>query len=152
MGRERRNSRSQFQYWDMHRRGISQSEISDISNISRQAVSKAIKNFEINVTARLLSTSESSGILIDWYDQGKGILIGTIPPLGNVICIVIVDQYDQLRIHYDPDAIAEKRLRKSAWIKLSRDVLYVFGNRIGNIKDIIEMIEKITENKREEKK
>lgn len=39
-----------------------------------------------------------------YYDPVLGILIGLIPPLGNLRCILVIDDKNDSRIFYDPAA------------------------------------------------
>jgi hypothetical protein len=144
MGLRGKKARTQFLYWDLKRRGRSQTEISEEFSVSRQAISKAINSHESNVETRLLQSAESSGILVEWYDKGSGILIGIIPPLGDIICIVVIGPEDRLRVHYDPGRIGGKGQRKKAWSSLREDLEFIFGDGFLEKEDIITIIEWIT--------
>lgn len=144
MSRRGKKARTQFEYWDLRRRGMPQTEISDRFSVSRQAVSKAVNSQKSNVESRLLQSAESSGILVEWYDKGSGILIGIIPPLGDLICIVVIGSEDRLRVHYDPGRIGGRVQRKKAWTSLREDLEYIFGRDLLEKEDIITIIEKIT--------
>ena len=140
-----RGSESQFHYWDLRRRGIPQSEISMDHNISRQAVSKAIMAQERNVEIRLLQHAESSGILVEWYNSSLGILIGIIPPLGDIICIMLIDRTDKIRIHYDPEALKGRSGREKAFSRLKEDLESILGKdfiKTGQMKIILNSIVK----------
>ena len=84
-----RGPEAQFTYWDLRRKGLNQSEIARKFDITRQSVSKSIKVQEREVVIRLLDTAQVSGILPQWYDQRRGVLVGNIPMLGSLRCIVV---------------------------------------------------------------
>jgi hypothetical protein len=139
----KKGSESQFQYWDLRRRGSSQSDISRTYSISRQAVFKAIHAQDRNVELRLLQFAESSGILVEWYDPALGILIGIIPPLGDILSILIIDRDDRIRQHYDPDAVKGWSGREKAWDNLRSDFRSVLGEGFDldmNTKALVEYI------------
>ena len=144
MARKGKKARSQFLYWDLRRRGRSQSEISDEFSVSRQAISKAVNSQDSNVESRLLQSAESSGILVEWYDTMMGMLIGVIPSLGDIICIVIIDREDLLRVHYDPGRIGGKVQRRKAWASLKEDLEHIFGKGSVEREDVIAIIEDVT--------
>jgi transcriptional regulator with XRE-family HTH domain len=108
MFRKGSSREAQFNYWNLRRRGISQSEIARRFEITRQSVSKSVKVQERDVVIRLLEWAQTSGILPVYYDQILGILIGTIPPLGNIKCLLIIDDGSNSRIYYDPEANPDK--------------------------------------------
>jgi hypothetical protein len=140
-----RGSESQFHYWDLRRRGVPQSEISKDHNVSRQAVSKAIMAEERAVEIRLLQHAESSGILVEWYDKSKGILIGIIPPLGDIICIMLIDRTDRIRIHYDPEALKGRSGREKAFNILKGDLHAIYGRVFVDCSQTRTLISKITQ-------
>ncbi|MDG6224599.1 MAG: hypothetical protein QCI82_03700 [Candidatus Thermoplasmatota archaeon] len=138
-----RRSESQFHYWDLRRRGSSQSEISKVYSVSRQAVSKSIQAQENNVEYRLLEFAESSGILVEWYDRSRGILIGIIPPLDDMLCIIMIDRKNRIRVHYDPESIKGRSKREKAWDRLRSDLRSFLGSDLDLKRDtrsIVDMI------------
>lgn len=94
---------SQFTYWDMQRSGQSQAEIAEAKQVSRQAVSKAIKAQEYRVMEMLLELAQSIGALVEWHDHKKGVLVGQITQLDGMACLIVVDRKDQLKVVYDND-------------------------------------------------
>ncbi len=114
MFRKGTSSEAQFNYWNLRRGGKSQSEISREFNITRQSVSKSVKVQEREVVIRLLEWAQASGILPIFYDQVLGVLIGTIPPLGNIKCFLIIDDRNDSRVFYDPKANPDEEGRNSS--------------------------------------
>ena len=140
-----RRSESQFHYWDLRRRGSSQSEISKVYSVSRQAVSKSIQAQEINVEYRLLEFAESSGILVEWYDRSRGILIGIIPPLGDILTFLIIDRRNQVRVHYDPEGIKDRSRKDKAWDRLVSDLRSIIGEKLDPGNETKTIIDRIIE-------
>jgi hypothetical protein len=111
MFKKGKQSEIQFEYWNLRRKGHSQSEIARKFNITRQSISKSVKVIERDVAIRLLESAQMSGILPQYYDEVMGILIGTIPPLGNIKCILIIDNQNNSKLFYDPSSNPDMRSR-----------------------------------------
>ena len=92
----------QFSYWNMRRKGVSQSEIARQFGISRQAVSKSVKLQERDILFKLLDYAQASRVLVEWVSATKGLLVGIIPQLGNIACLVVMDDSDRMQMFYDP--------------------------------------------------
>jgi hypothetical protein len=72
-----------------------------------------------------------------------GILIGIIPPLGDIICIMLIDRTDKIRIHYDPEALKGRSGREKAFAKLKEDLESILGKvfvQVNGTKTIINRI------------
>jgi hypothetical protein len=101
IGNEVQKLGKQFRYWDLRRKGETQSEISRKFGISRQSVNKSIKLFESEVMYRLIETARSSGTLVEWFDASKGVLIGITPQLGDLRCLILLDNQNKIRTFHD---------------------------------------------------
>ena len=101
MVKSRPKAELQFRYWDLKRRGMTQSEIARKFNISRQAVNKSIKLHERDVMYRLLESAQTSGALVEWFDASRGVLIGVTPQLGNLPAMIILDYNNRVRTYFD---------------------------------------------------
>jgi hypothetical protein len=102
----------QFVYWHQRRKGMSQSDIARKHDITRQAVSKSVKLQEREVIFRLLDTAQTSGVLVEWYDERKGVLIGLTPQLGNLACIMIIDTTNRPRVFFDQERNEDVEVRR----------------------------------------
>ncbi len=102
----------QFVYWHQRRSGMSQSDIARRFDITRQAVSKSVKLQEREVIFRLLDTAQSSGVLVEWYDERRGVLIGVTPQLGNLACIMIIDDGNRPRVFFDQERNEDAEVRR----------------------------------------
>jgi DNA-binding Lrp family transcriptional regulator len=91
----------QFRYWHMRRMGRSQADIAREVGITRQAVSKSIQLLERDVVFRLLDTAQMSGVLVEWYDAERGVLVGVTPQLGNLVSVLLIDGSNRTRLFYD---------------------------------------------------
>jgi len=112
MGRRGPKAEAQFRYWHMHRQGLSQADIARRLDISRQAVSKAVKLQEREVLYRLLETARSSRVLVEWTDGARGVLVGLIPDLGSMACLMVVDVAGEVRMFYDLDRLEDPQRRR----------------------------------------
>jgi len=119
MGRRGPKAEAQFRYWHLHRQGLSQAEIARRLDITRQAVSKAVKLQEREVLYRLLEAARSARMLVEWTDGAKGALVGLIPDLGSLACLLVMDVAGEVRIFYDPERIEDqdRRIRQRAELK-----------------------------------
>jgi hypothetical protein len=91
----------QFIYWDLRRKGMTQSEIARNFEISRQSVNKSVKLQERYTMYRLIESAKTTGSLVENFDASRGTLIGINPQLGNLPFLTIVDQKNGLRTFYD---------------------------------------------------
>jgi len=107
----RGSRQAKLRYWNLARTGMSGSEIARRSGISRQAVSKAVSSQERDVLIQLLESARASRMLVEWTDGSRGVLIGTIPDLGNIVCLTIVDTDGGIQVFYDPDRIQDDSRR-----------------------------------------
>lgn len=103
----------QFKYWDLRRRGMTQSEIARKFDISRQAVNKSIKLHEREVMYRLLENAQTSGALVEWFDASRGVLIGVTPQLGNLPLLMILDYGNKVRTYFDQSGNPDIELARS---------------------------------------
>jgi hypothetical protein len=117
----------QFRYWHLRRRGASQSNIARDHDITRQAVSKSIQLVERDVMFRLLDTAQMSGILVEWYDARRGVLIGLTPQLGNLGCIIVIDGTNRPRQFYDQDGNLDDEVRKRTMAELAKTLKDALG-------------------------
>jgi hypothetical protein len=122
MGKRGSKPEAQFTYWDLRRRGESQSDIARKYEISRQAVNKSMKLAERDILYRLLDTAQMSGVLVEWQDARKGVLVGITPQLGNLGCMMVVDPQNKIRMFYDQDNNTNKKSKKKIMKQLD-DVL-----------------------------
>ena len=120
MFRKGPGAEAQFNYWNLRRGGRSQSDIARMYGITRQSVSKSVKVQERDVVIRLLEHAQVSGILPTYYDQVLGILIGTIPPLGNLKCLLIIDDKNDSKMFYDPSANPDRSLKEASQMELGK--------------------------------
>ncbi|MBN1539726.1 MAG: MarR family transcriptional regulator [Candidatus Thermoplasmatota archaeon] len=120
MFRKGATAEAQFNYWNLRRGGGSQSDISRMFDITRQSVSRSVKVQERDVVIRLLEHAQVSGILPTYYDQVLGILIGTIPTLGNLKCLLIIDEKNDTKMFYDPSANPDDELKEASQVEMGR--------------------------------
>ncbi|MHA1910723.1 MAG: hypothetical protein ACTSYA_03415 [Candidatus Kariarchaeaceae archaeon] len=95
-----RGHQAHFIYWHLHRRGDKQIEIAKKYNVSKQAVSKALKIQNHKTLVILLQMAYSLGVLTEWQDEKRGILVGIVPQLQDRICIIIVDVNNKVKVIY----------------------------------------------------
>jgi hypothetical protein len=109
----------QFLYWHQRRIGRTQADIARDHGITRQAVNKSVQLVERDIMFRLLDTAQMSGILVEWYDANRGILIGLTPQLGKLACIIVIDGSNRPRLFYDQDANADAEVRQRTMEELA---------------------------------
>jgi hypothetical protein len=134
---------AQFKYWHLRRKGWTQSAIARRFKITRQAVNKSIKLEERDITFQLLDTAQMSGVLVEWYDPRKGVLIGVTPQLGNMVCMMMVDSNGKIRIYYDQTENQDRRQRKIVIDDLVLTLKEVLGMKVDvklGFRGIMEMI------------
>ncbi len=102
----------QFRYWHMRRMGTAQADIAREMGITRQAVSKSIQLMERDVMFRLLETAQMSGVLVEWYDAQRGVLVGITPQLGNIVCVLLIDSDNRTRVFYDQSQNPDEDVRR----------------------------------------
>ncbi len=112
LGNEQR-AKMQFKYWDLRRKGMTQSEIARKFGITRQAVSKSVKLHERDVMYRLLETAQTSSILVEWFDASRGILIGITPQLNDLPCLILMDERGKVRTFFDQSINTRRELALS---------------------------------------
>ena len=78
-----------------------------------------IKLEERGISFRLLDTAQMSGILVEWYDPKKGVLIGVTPQLENLACIMLLDGKGKIRIFFDQDRNKDKRQKRMVMKELA---------------------------------
>ena len=122
---------AQFAYWNLKRKGMSQSDIARQFNITRQAISKSIKLMERDILYRMLEFCRTSGVLVEWTDAEKGITIGIIPALGNVGCILLVDNSGSMRMFYDPERMPDREGRDRTVGELRYAIMEIMEVDIG---------------------
>jgi transcriptional regulator len=135
----------QFKYWHLRRIGTSQSDIARRYKITRQAVSKSVKLQEREVMFKLLDTAQMSGILVEWYDAKKGILVGITPQLGNLACIMLIDAKNKTRIFFDQERNRDRKEKArvmSELLKVLTKDLRLALEKGSSFKGIIAMIVK----------
>ena len=103
----------QFKYWDLKRKGATQSHIAREFDISRQSVNKSIKLHEKAVMYRLLEAAQTSGGIVEWSDVSRGVLIGLTPQLGDLPFLIIVDYLNRVRMFYDQSSNADRGIARS---------------------------------------
>lgn len=143
MGRRGPKAEAQFRYWHMHRQGLSQAEIARRLDISRQAVSKAVKLQEREVLYRLLEAARSSRMLVEWTDGTRGVLVGLIPDLGSLACLMVMDVAGQIRMFYDPERLEDRErqdLQRTELKELLSSNLKVWIEAGDSFKQILERI------------
>jgi hypothetical protein len=111
MGKRGPKAEAKMRYWQLFRTGHSQSEIARQFGISRQAVSKSVGFQQRDVLFRLLESARASRMLVEWTDATKGALIGIIPDLENMACLIMVDESGQIQYFYDPERNNDHGLR-----------------------------------------
>jgi hypothetical protein len=107
----------------MIRKGTTQSEIYKETGISRQAVSKAIKSFERDLTVKLLEFAQSLGILVEWYSVSYGVLVGIQPQLDNLLVLLIIDNHGDMKVYYDQDKREDGQKEKMKFLNLIKEAL-----------------------------
>lgn len=113
IGREDKSLERQFRYWNLRRKGETQSEIARKFGITRQSVNKSIKLHEREVMYRLIETARISRTLVEWFDAKKGVLIGITPQLGNLHCIILVDNLNKTWVFHDQSKNEDRELAAS---------------------------------------
>jgi hypothetical protein len=52
-------------------------------------------------------------VLVEWYDAERGVLVGVTPQLGNLVCVLLIDDSNRPRLFYDqsrnPDGEVKRR-------------------------------------------
>ena len=134
---------AQFEYWHARRLGKTQAQIARQYDITRQAVNKSIKLAEREVLFRLLDSAQMSGILVEWQDHYKGVLIGITPQLGNLVCVMIIDQNNNIRIFYDQAKNKNKVEAEKTIEQLKKLLFEIFGLKIGNKESFKEILGRI---------
>ena len=117
----------QFRYWHMRRLGKSQADIAREMDITRQAVSKSIQLMERDVMFRLLETAQMSGVLVEWYDAERGVLVGLTPQLGNLVCVLLIDDSNRPRLFYDQSRNPDEDVKR----RTLRELVHVLEVTIG---------------------
>ena len=148
MGKRGSRPEAQFVYWDLRRHGMNQSEIARKFDITRQAVNKSIKLAERDILYKLLENAQSSGILVEWQDPKKGVLIGITPQLGNLGCIMVVDSESRIMTFFDQDNNRDEKTRAKVTSDLDRVLKGAMGLRVDpklKFKEIIKLIVKGSE-------
>ncbi len=113
IGREDQRLEKQFRYWNLRRKGETQSEIARKFKITRQSVNKSIKLYEREVMYKLIEAARSSQTLIEWFDASKGVLIGITPQLGNLHCLIFIDNQNKIRTFFDQSKNEDRELAAS---------------------------------------
>ncbi len=108
----------QFRYWDLKRKGATQSQIAREFGISRQAVNKSIKIHEKAVMYRILEAVQTAGGIVEWSDASRGILIGLTPQLGDLQYLIILDPLNRVRMFYDQSSNADREIARSTMEEL----------------------------------
>lgn len=134
---------AQFKYWDLRRKGMTQAEISRKFEITRQAVNKSMKLAERDILYRLLETAQTSGILVEWQDAKKGVLIGISPQLGNMGCIMAIDENNKIRIFYDQRNNMDPGTKKKVLDDLERILNDSIGIKIEKDEEFKDLIKEI---------
>ena len=148
MGKRGSRPEAQFVYWDLRRHGMNQSEIARTFEITRQAVNKSMKLAERDILYRLLETAQSSGILVEWQDAKKGVLVGITPQLGNLGCILVVDAENRIRTFFDQDGNKDVKMKGRVMKGLDEALKGALGLRVDPklmFKEIIKLIVKGSE-------
>ena len=130
MGKRGSKPEAQFVYWDLRRKGMTQSEIARKFGITRQAVNKSMKLAERDVLYRLLDTAQTSGILVEWQNANKGVLIGITPQLGNLGCVMVLDAGNKIRIFYDQTGSKDAKVRARVMRELDEVLNKTLGLRV----------------------
>jgi hypothetical protein len=143
MGNRGSRPEAQFTYWDLRRRGKTQSDIARTFDISRQAVNKSMKLAERDLLFRLLDTAQMSGILVEWQDARKGVLIGITPQLGNLGCLMVVDPENNIRMFYDQDGNKDKGSRNKLMKEMDEVMEKALGIRVNNKDTFRDILKKI---------
>jgi len=120
-------SQMQFRYWDLARKGRSQSEIARDFSISRQAVNRSIKLQEREVMVLLLDRAQDSGVLVEFYDERLGVLAGITPQLGNRLVLMLVDDTGRVRVFYDQEGNHDEAARRQVLADMARTVRSSMG-------------------------
>ncbi len=143
----RRGSRTerQFSHWHALRNGSTQAEVARLNGVTRQAVNKGVKLHERDVVLRLLDTARSIGVLVEWYDQKRGALIGISPQLGNLSCIMLIDDENEVRVFYDPKSARDREVRRRTIKEMTEVVRDAFGLRLSTKLKFREVLDEIIE-------
>jgi len=145
MGLRGKKADRQFQYWNLRRKGMGQSEIARKYGVSRQSISKSLAAFERDVSLRLLEHAKASDALIEYYDPKKGLLLGFIPQVNNALYMLVIDSSNSIKAFYDPSIIRNKHVRKKMMSELNIilvDIYKLYGKnqKLTKMKDIFLMI------------
>jgi len=127
---------AKFTYWHSTRLGKSQGEISQQQEITRQAVSKAIKSQERDILERMLNFAQAIGVLVEWYDVSLGILIGITPQLENRTCLIFIDDRNQVLVFYDQEGYTSDKFPNEMAIDRINETLHTNLEKILGFKEI----------------
>ena len=83
----------QFEFWKMRRNGMANVEIAKKSNISRQAVSKALQGIDSKISKVLLDMARANHIEIKKVNPERGILFGYLPQLKTDVIVFVSSKH-----------------------------------------------------------
>ena len=87
-------------------------------DVSRQAVSKALKSSNMDFMADLLGLARSIGGLVEWVNEKSGLLVGIVPQLENRRFLVLINESLLPKVYYEQsNHLLPDEIRKS--IKLA---------------------------------
>ena len=113
-------------------------------------MSKSVKLMERDILFRMLEFCRTSGVLVEWTDAAKGVTIGIIPALGNVGCILLVDNRGALRMFYDPERMSDRKERESVVSELRYLIMDIMEMDIGIANQMKVIVKKIIEFEKKE--
>ena len=135
--------RSQFKYWNLRRKGVTQAKMARMLGISRQAVSKAVKLQSAEVLSGLLEFAGSAGVVVEWTDTQRGLLVGSNPQLGHTACIVLMDDKGRIRTFYDQSRSRDAGVKRKVMADLRtalKESMVVYMEPRASFKEIVETV------------
>jgi transcriptional regulator with XRE-family HTH domain len=128
-----------FHYWDQNRGGISQIEIAQNYNVSRQAVNKSLQTQKNKVLSHLLSLANTIQAFVEWQNEELGVLVGIVPQLENQICLIIIDSTNKTRVYYES---VEKTSQFESLLDLINEIFGISTDSIETLREIIDLLVK----------
>jgi len=120
----------QFEFWVMRRKGTANITIAQMLGISRQAVSRGLRNMDEKVDTALRDMATANQILMEKISPGQGILVGKSVPF-NTAAIIFVSSKHGVQVWYEHDGDCGSCERYNKCIELLWDYASELGIKIG---------------------
>lgn len=122
-----------------------QSDISRKYAVTRQSISKSVKLQERDVMVRLLDHARISGILVELYDEYHGFLVGIVPQLDNISCLMIIDSNNKPKLFFDQDGNNDKMKRAGTMKEIRTVIEGAVGLRIDVKRSFRQILDQLIE-------